>query len=92
MSTAFMTAVNVRTGDIGWRERGIAKANTIAADGRLVILDEDGVLYLAEASPEEFVVHSKTQLFDGLAWTVPTIVGNTLYVRDLKRILALDLG
>jgi outer membrane protein assembly factor BamB len=92
MSPAFMTAVNVRSGDIGWRERGIAKANCVAADGKLVILDEDGMLYLAGATPQEFVVHSRTQLFDGVSWTVPTIVGKTLYVRDTQRIVALDLG
>jgi len=92
MAPAFMTAINIRTGEIGWRERGVAKANCVEADGKLVILDEDGVLYLATASPREFVVHASTQLFDEVAWTVPTIVGTTLYVRDNKRILALDLG
>ena len=89
---AFMTAVHLRTGQIGWRERGFAKANVIAADGRLVILDEEGVLSLATATPEELVVHASTQLLDRVAWTVPTIVGQTLYVRDRRQILALDLG
>ena len=91
-SPAFMTAVNVRTGEIGWRERGFAKANCVLADGKLVILDEDGALYLATATPEELVVHAKTQLLDRVSWTVPTLVGRTLYVRDRSEILALDLG
>jgi len=92
MSPAFMTAVNVRTGEIAWRERGMAKANCIEADGKLLILDEDGVLYLASATHEELTVHARTQLFDGVAWTVPTVVGDTLYARDKKQILALNLG
>ena len=46
-SPAFMTAVNIRTGEVAWRERGFGKANCVEADGKLVILDEDGVLYLA---------------------------------------------
>jgi hypothetical protein len=29
---------------------------------------------------------------DGTAWTVPTLVGKTLYVRDKANIMALDLG
>jgi len=89
---AFMVAVNIRTGEVGWRERGFAKANCVAADGKLVILDEDGMLYLASATPEELVVHAKTQLLDRVAWTVPTIVGTTMYVRDKKQILAVNLG
>ena len=92
MATAFMTAVNIRTGEIAWRERGFAKANCVEADGKLVILDEDGMLYLASATPEELVVHAKTQLLNKVAWTVPTIVGKTMYVRDNKWILAVDLG
>jgi outer membrane protein assembly factor BamB len=92
MTPAFMTAVNARTGEIGWRERGFAKANCVEADGKLLILDEDGVLYLTTPTPEKLTVHSKVKLFDDLAWTVPTIVGKTLYVRNNERIVAIDLG
>jgi outer membrane protein assembly factor BamB len=92
MTPAFMTAVNIRTGEVGWRERGFAKANCVEADGKLVILDEDGMLYLASATPEKLVLHAKTQLLEAVAWTVPTIVGKTMYVRDNKQILAVDLG
>ena len=92
MAPAFMAAVNIRTGEIGWRHRGIPKANVLQADGRLIILDEDGSLYLATASPEELQVHSQIQLFDKSAWTVPTVVGKTVFVRDQSRIAALDLG
>ena len=89
---AFMAAINIRTGEIGWRRRGFAKANTVEADGNLVILDEDGMLYLATATPEGLVVHAETKLLDRWAWTAPTIVGQTLYVRDRKQIVAVDLG
>ena len=92
MGPAFMAAINVRTGDIGWRERGIGRANCVEADGKLIILDEDGVLYLADATPEGLVVKSRTQLLKRVAWTVPTIVGKTMYVRDNEQILAVNLG
>jgi outer membrane protein assembly factor BamB len=92
MATSFMTGVNIRTGEVAWRERGIARANCVAADGKLVILDEDGMLYLASVTPEKLVIHSKTQLLNRVAWTVPTIVGATMYVRDTRQIIAVDLG
>lgn len=88
---AFLVGVNIRTGEVAWRER-VAKANCVEADGKLIILDEDGVLYLATATPEQFVVHERTQLLDPKAWTAPTIVGTTLYARDTRRIVAVDLG
>ncbi len=89
---SFVSAVNIKTGKIAWRQRGFSKANCIKADGRLIILDEDGVLALATATPEELTVHSKVELLDNPAWTVPTLVGKTLYVRDKKTVTALDLG
>jgi outer membrane protein assembly factor BamB len=89
---SFMTAINVKTGEIAWRKRGFAKANCIYADGKLIILDEDGMLYLATANAEDLTVHSQVELLDKVSWTVPTLVGKTLYVRDKKSILALDLG
>jgi len=37
-------------------------------------------------------VHARTQILDRVAWTVPTIVGKTMYVRDNKKIMAVNLG
>lgn len=92
MAPAFMAAVNIKTGEIGWRKRGFAKANCVGADGRLFILDEDGKLYMATATPEDLTVHSEAEILEKVAWTVPTIVGRTMFVRDKKSLLALDLG
>lgn len=89
---SFFAAINMKNGDIAWRKRGLAKATCVYADGRLIILDEDGHLVLATATPEEFVVHSKVPLLEKVAWTVPTVVGKKMYVRDQSTIMALDLG
>jgi outer membrane protein assembly factor BamB len=89
---AFLAAVNIKTGEIAWRERGFAKANCLWADKRLIILDEDGTLALASATPEKLTVLARADLSEDVAWTVPTVVGTTIYLRDKKSIMALDLG
>jgi outer membrane protein assembly factor BamB len=89
--TAPLTAVNVRTGKIAWRDRTISRASLISAEGRLIILDEDGNLLLATPTPEGLKVHSRVALLSSNAWTAPTLAGTRLYVRDRKSILALDL-
>jgi len=91
-SPAFFCAVNIETGKIAWRQRDFAKATTLYADGRFIILDEDGQLGLVKATPEDYSVVSKAGVLDKVAWTAPTVVGKTLYVRDKKSLLALDLG
>ena len=88
----FFAAINMKTGKIAWRKRGFSKATCIYADGHLIILDEEGNLALATATPEDFTVHSKFKLFEDTSWTVPTVVGSTMYVRDKHKIMALDLG
>ncbi len=90
--TFFLAAVNMKTGKIAWRKRGFSKANVLAADGKLIILDEDGNLALANATSDKFELLSKFQLFDGVSWTIPTVSGNMLFARDKKKIVALDLS
>ena len=92
VSQTILLAVNVKTGDIVWRERGFPKTLCLYADNKLILLDENGQLALAKVSPEGFDVLAKVQLTEKVSWTVPTLVGKTLYVRDAKNILALDLG
>lgn len=85
------TAVNVKTGKIGWRDRSFARASFVFADGHFIVLDEDGHLALASLTPEGLKVDSKVDLLSGLSWTPPSLAGTTLYVRDRKNIMALDL-
>lgn len=89
---AFFAAMNLHTGKPVWRERGFRKANCVYADGKLIILDEDGQLALASISPEGMTVHSTCKVAEPYAWAAPTLVDTTLYVRDRKHILALDVG
>ena len=71
---------------------GFGKSTCLHADGKFIILDEDGTLGLATATPEKFEVLAKSKVLGERAWTVPTLVGKTLYLRDSKQIVALDLG
>jgi len=90
---AFLACVNARTGDFGWRQRGIAKANVLYADGKLIVFDEDGGLFLVKADPKKYRLLAKAPgICKKTAWTVPTLVGRTLYLRDREKIMALDLG
>ena len=87
-----MTAVDVRTGNTVWQDRSFPKANLVYADGKVILLDEDGVLALVTLSPQGMKIISKTNLLTHLSWTPPTLAGTKLYVRDRKMIVALDLS
>ena len=88
---AFMVALDAETGSELWRERSFARAQMVNANGTLVIVDEDGAVALASVSREGLRVHARADLLTANAWTPPTVVGSTVFVRDRKHILALDL-
>lgn len=89
---AFLMAVDLETGHIRWQVRDFAKAQLLSADGKLLILDQDGNLGLGLASPERFQAMAKWPLLDGICWTPPTLVGTRLYVRNLQAVAALELS
>ncbi|MGH9320228.1 MAG: hypothetical protein ACRD21_06610, partial [Vicinamibacteria bacterium] len=89
---AFLTALDIKTGEALWQHRGFARASLIYADGKAIILDEDGDLALAKLAPEGATILSQTKLFETTSWSSPTLVGTTLYARDREKIVALDLG
>ncbi len=87
-----MTAVELKTGQIRWQERGFAKAQLLWADGKLILSDQDGTLALCRATPQKFEVLSKASVMQSISWTPPTLVGTRLYLRDRKTIVAFDLA
>lgn len=87
-----LTAINIKTGKVAWRHRGLARAGIIFADGHFIILDEDGRLALAVPTAEGLQIKAQVELLNKLSWTVPTLAGKTLYVRDRGKIMALNLG
>jgi outer membrane protein assembly factor BamB len=89
---AFFAAVNVKTGEMLYQDRSFPKTTFLLANGKFIMLDEDGNLALATASPEGLKVISKASIMKNLAWTVPTLVGTKLYLRDRRTIAAFDLS
>ncbi|MBA3513530.1 MAG: hypothetical protein H0T77_04040 [Pyrinomonadaceae bacterium] len=92
LGPAFFTAMDVKTGKILWQDRSFSHASFLYADNKFIVLDEDGTLGLASPAATGLNVHSRVELLGGTAWTVPTLVGSTLYVRDRRSAMALQLG
>ena len=85
-------AIDMKTGNVLWQNREFARSTFLYADGKLIIVDEDGNVGLATASRDGLKVLAKAPLLKNRAWTVPTLVGTRLYIRDRKTMMALELG
>jgi len=86
-----LTALDARSGKVLWQDRSFPKATFLYADGKLIVVDEDGNLSLATVSPAGLKVLAKAELLHSNAWTAPSLAGTTLYVRDRRSLMALDL-
>jgi outer membrane protein assembly factor BamB len=91
-SRPLLSVIDVKTGEVVERHRGFDSANIIQADGKLILLDHSGKLALARPANGKIEILSSARILDSTCWTVPTLVGQTLYVRDRQSILALDLS
>jgi outer membrane protein assembly factor BamB len=85
-------AIDLATGEVLWQNREFARSTFLYADGKLIIMDEDGTLGLATATRDGLKVLAKASVLANRSWTVPTLVGTKLYVRDRTNLAAFDLG
>lgn len=75
-----------------WRERGLGQGALSIADGRLILVSDEGELIVAEASAEAYRELSRTKVLDGgPCWTVPVLAGGVIYARNhAGELVALD--
>jgi len=84
--------IDAATGETKWKFRGLGHGSLIFADGHLVVLGDSGTLVLVEATADAYQEKGRAQIFDGKTWTVPTLSGGKLYLRDEKQLVSLDVS
>jgi hypothetical protein len=88
---ATFKALDAATGKTRWAQRGFGKGAQVLADGLLIVLSDQGVLALVEATPEAYRELGRMQAMTGKSWTTPAIAGGRLFLRDQDEIVAYDL-
>ena len=89
---AILKCIEAETGKEQWKRRGYGKGTLIYADGQLIILSDKGKLALADASPTSFRENVSAQVLSGKCWTPPTLANGKIFVRDLHKIVCLDVS
>lgn len=77
-----------------WQDRAFPKATFLYADGKLIAVDEEGILSLATVSPAGLKILSRAELRQSEATRGPRrpLAGTVLYVRHRHSLMAFDLG
>lgn len=81
---------NWKTGEIKYKEKGLAMGNIIAGDGMLYCYTDRGDMILVKANPEKFEIVSRFQITKGTEqhWAHPVIYKGVLYVRHGDSLMA----
>lgn len=79
-----------KTGELKYKERGLAIGNIISADGMLYCYSSRGEMALVKATPEKFALVSQFRIPFGTAqhWAHPVIYKGVLYVRHGDSLMA----
>ena len=99
-----LKCIDIRTGEVAWSER-MPFASLIAADGKLIVLDENGVVHIVGATPDAFRELSSGKVQRAMQdtrgssrnrkfwWSNPVLVDGYLYVRcDKGDLVCMDLS
>ena len=92
-SGGILTAMRFDTGEVAWKDRSVGKGALVYADGNLYLLSENGVVGLAEATPEGYRERGRFRIpQDSLpTWAHPIVAGGHLFIRDQDTVYAYDV-
>jgi outer membrane protein assembly factor BamB len=79
---AALRCVEAASGKVKWEEAGFGVAHIILADGKMLILKNDGELVLAEPSPDRFRKLAAARVGDGVTRALPALSVGRLYFRS----------
>lgn len=89
---AILKAIDAFSGEERWKARGFERGSLLEADGHLIVLGEKGRLALVEATAEGYREKSSFQALQGKSWTMPTLAGGRLYLRNHTEMVSFDLS
>ncbi|MFN7805557.1 MAG: PQQ-binding-like beta-propeller repeat protein [Planctomycetaceae bacterium] len=80
------------TGKILWSRDGFGVAHSILADGKLVLIRDDGTLFLVRAVPTGYEELGKSRVLKETVRALPALSRGKLYLRDARRLICLDVS
>lgn len=79
---ASLKCLEWKTGEEKWNYPENGFGSLVATRSHLLVLDHEGTLRIAPASPKGFTPTSSAQILDGRCWTAPVLANQRLYARN----------
>jgi outer membrane protein assembly factor BamB len=85
--TCVLVCMDHATGKVAWEQRGGGFGSLVAADGKLIDLNDTGTAAVVAANSKKFDLISKGEVLDGQCWTAPVLANGRLYCRNSEGML-----
>jgi outer membrane protein assembly factor BamB len=79
-----LRCLDVKTGEVRWKEKGFGLGSLCAAKDKLLVLSERGELVLAPAERDGFHRSAQAQMLGGKCWTTPVLSNGKIYLRNAQ--------
>lgn len=89
---AALHCVSWSTGKVMWRENNVAIGTLMLLDGKLLILQENGELVLAHATPDQYQELDRAQILNRGVRAYPAYTDGVIYARSPDRLVAFQVG
>jgi outer membrane protein assembly factor BamB len=89
---ASLRCVEWDTGKVKWSKEAFGCAALIHADGLLIACPENGDVVLTEPSPDGYKELARAAVLETPVRALPALANGRLFVRDGKKLLALEVG
>jgi outer membrane protein assembly factor BamB len=88
---ARLRCVELQTGKVKWTQEGFGCGSAILADGKLIVLAEDGDLVMVVPSPKGYEEKARAKLLNRPCRAPLALANGFLYARDERQLICLDL-
>jgi outer membrane protein assembly factor BamB len=82
MDESQFRCLDFNTGEVKWTDKVTGMGALMLADGKLIVLSENGELLVAEASPAGFKPISRAQVLGKTCWAAPVLSNAKIYCRN----------
>jgi outer membrane protein assembly factor BamB len=84
--------IELATGNVRWHQESFGAGTVLLAADKLVVLKEDGQLFLVEASPSAYRELGRAQVLPNGTRAYPALADGKLYARSKEKLACIDLG
>ena len=93
---AELRCVELATGKVMWRQRGLTRSSLLMVDGHFVCQCEEGNLILVKVNPKKYEEVARwdlgaAEVLQYPAWAAPVLSHGLMYLRGKERLLCVEL-